>query len=415
VRRYIKKTFPNTPKATMRRKTIAGEIMEVDFGFLGFTCDPDTGRKRKTYIFSGRLRHSRDAYREIVFNQKQDTFFDCHIHGFEYFDGVPEKVVPDNLKAAVIKASFECPLINRVYQKLAEHYGFLISPCLPRNANHKGGVENDIKYVKRNFWPLFKEDQRAKGYSVPRADELKKALSQWNREVASVRKISGIGRSPEEIFETEERQALKPLPDRRWDRYEWADKVKVQETWRVRFDNAFYSVPYRYIGKKVDVLANSISVYIFHDYRLITTHRRSRCRWEVVEKPEHAPPNVEEFMKTTRQSIKRWAYHIGPAVGKLVEEILNHKSVDGLRPARSVIALKKKYGEARLEAACRRALAYDTPEYMSVKSILLKGLDKLDIDDPVDHTGQRLFMFAREIGYFDPKNHSRKGDGKWMN
>ena len=165
VRRYIKKNFPKAPKASMRRKTIPGEIMEVDFGYLGITYDHVTNRRRKTYIFSGRLRHSRDVYREIVFNQKQETFFECHMYAFEYFGGVPEKVVPDNLKAAVIKASFECPLINRVYQNLAEHYGFLISPCLPKKANHKGGVENDIKYVKKNFWPLFKEGQRAKGYS----------------------------------------------------------------------------------------------------------------------------------------------------------------------------------------------------------------------------------------------------------
>jgi transposase len=415
VRRYIKKNFPKTPKATMRRKTIPGEIMEVDFGYLGITYDPVTNRRRKTYIFSGRLRHSRDVYREIVFNQKQQIFFECHMHAFEYFGGVPNKIVPDNLKAAVIKASFECPLINRVYQNLAEYYGFLISPCLPKKANHKGGVENDIKYVKKNFWPLFKEGQRAKGYSDLNAKELKEELIKWNQEVARNRKIGGIGRSPEEIFETEEKNALKPLPQARWDKLEWADKVTVQEIWRIRFDNAFYTVPYKYIGEKVEVLANSKSVYIFYDYKLIALHRRTRRRWEVVEKEEHAPPNVAAFMSTTRESIKRWALSIGPSVGKVVEAILNHKSVDGLRPARGVIGLKKKYGEARLEAACRRALIYDTPEYMSVKSILLKGLDKLDIDEPVDHTGQKLFIFARKYGYFDPKTHIKKGDVKWMN
>jgi transposase len=415
VRRYIKRNFPKAQKVTMLRKTIPGEVMEVDFGFLGITYDPVTDRRRKTYIFSGRLRHSRDAYREIVFNQKQDTFFDCHIHAFEYFGGVPEKVVPDNLKAAVIKASFECPLINRVYQKLAEHYGFLISPCLPRKANHKGGVENDIKYVKKNFWPLFKEDQRAKGYTDLNAGELKSNLSRWNSEVARVRTVWGVGRSPEEIFESEEKAALKPLPLSRWDRFEWNDNVTVQQQWRIRFDNAFYTVPYKYIGQKVTVLANSKSVYIFLCYKLIALHCRARRRWEIVEKKEHAPPNVEAFMSTTRESIKRWARSIGPSVGRVVEEILAHKSVDGLRPARGLIGLKKKYGETRLEAACRRALAYDTPEYISVKSILMKELDKLDIDCPVDSEGQNLFKFARKYGYFNPENHIKKGDGKWMN
>src|SRR4030042_5090058 len=139
VRRYVKTRFPKAPKTTMRRDTIPGEVMEVDFGFLGVTYDLASNRRRKTYVFSGRLRHSRDVYREIVFDQKQETFFECHVNAFESFNGVPLKVVPDNLKAAVVKASFQDPLINRVYQNLAEHYGFLISPCLPRKPEHKGG------------------------------------------------------------------------------------------------------------------------------------------------------------------------------------------------------------------------------------------------------------------------------------
>jgi transposase len=81
----------------MRRIAKPGEVMEVDFGYLGITYDPDSGRNRKTYLFSGRLRFSRLAYREIVFDQTGRTFFLCHIHSFEYFCGVPAKTVPDNL------------------------------------------------------------------------------------------------------------------------------------------------------------------------------------------------------------------------------------------------------------------------------------------------------------------------------
>ena len=111
--------------------------MEVDFGHLGLTWDVNTRSRRRTWVFSGRLRHSRRAYREVVFDQKQETFFACHMHAFEWFGGVAEKVTPDNLKAAVIVASFEDPLVNRAYRQLALHYGFLISPCLPRHPEHK--------------------------------------------------------------------------------------------------------------------------------------------------------------------------------------------------------------------------------------------------------------------------------------
>jgi transposase len=131
VRRYCQKHFPQAPRGTHLRDTIPGEIMEVDFGQLGMMYDPLEKRSRRVYVFSARLRHSRMAYRQLVFSQKQEVFFMCHVHAFEFFGGVPERVVPDNLKAAVIKASFTDPVVNRVYHRLAEHYGFVIDPCLP--------------------------------------------------------------------------------------------------------------------------------------------------------------------------------------------------------------------------------------------------------------------------------------------
>ena len=174
-------------------------------------------RGKRTWVFSGRLRHCRRAYREVVFDQKQETFFACHMHAFEWFGGVPEKVTPDNLKAAVIVASFEDPLVNRAYRELALHYGFLISPCLPRRPEHKGVVEGDIKYVKRNFLPLFREAEKERGRDTPDAGELAEELERWNRESCDQHVVQKVGRTPLELFESEEAQALRPLPMTRWD------------------------------------------------------------------------------------------------------------------------------------------------------------------------------------------------------
>ena len=177
VRRFIHRRFPKKIRPVMRRATIPGEVMEVDFGYLGITWDPHVRARRRTWFFSGRLHHSRRAYREVVFNQQQESFFWCHIHAFEYFGGVPQKVTPDNLKAAIIIASFEDPLVNRAYRSLAEHYRFMISPCLPRRPEHKGGVESDVKYVKGNFLPLFREHQKQRGHELPYADALVEELA----------------------------------------------------------------------------------------------------------------------------------------------------------------------------------------------------------------------------------------------
>jgi hypothetical protein len=404
VRRYVQKHYPRKVKLITPRDTIAGEVMEVDFGYIGLTWDEDTKRRRKTWFFSGRLRHSRSAYREIVFDQKQETFFFCHIHAFEYFGGVPEKVVPDNLKAAVIRASFYEPLVNRAYRELAKHYGFLISPTLPRTPEHKGGVESDVKYVKRNFLPIFKENQWQKGRDMLNAADLREELEKWNKEVAEQRIIGKVGKKPCQIFEQEEKDALKPLPKERWDLVTCKEAV-VGPDWRIQFDKAFYSVPHKYarIRAKVLVIANSRIVRICYDLKEITTHVKAKQNWEKVIKQDHAPPNSLEYLKTSTKGLLYVASKNGENVYKLVKTILENKTVDGIRPVRAILGFANKYSSQRLEAACRRALYYESPSYVSVKRILKRELDKLPLVEPVLSTGQHQFRFQREKGYFDPK------------
>ncbi len=175
VRRYIQRKFPDLKPSVMIRPLEDG-VMEVDFGHLGLVYKPLECCNKKAWVFSGRLRKSRKAYREVVYNQKKETFFLCHIHAFHHFGGIPGKVVPDNLKSAVVKAAFYDPVINRSYQELAKHYDFLISPCLPGKPEHKGGVESDIKYIKRNFWPYFTEKQKQKGHQIPLSIDLEESL-----------------------------------------------------------------------------------------------------------------------------------------------------------------------------------------------------------------------------------------------
>ena len=411
IRRYIQKHFPRTPRVTMRRVTVPGEVMEVDYGYLGLTYDPQTQRNRKTYVFSARLRHSRRAYREVVFSQKQEVFFDCHIHAFEHFGGVPRKVVPDNLKAAVIRASFNDPLVNRAYRLLAEHYDFLISPCLPYRPRHKGGVESDIKYVKRNFWPQYKERERNLGHELPHAEEIQRELERWDAEVADVRTISGLGRAPREIFENEERIALKALPRERWDRPEWK-QCKAQADWHIQFGRAFYSVPYRYVGRKLMVCGTARFVRIFDDTGEIAVHPRAARLWQRRTRDDHAPPGHAEYLQLTRRGVEQQAARLGEAVLGVVRQIFDDRAVDGLRPARGVLGLAHKYGIARLNRACARALAFGTPSYRSVKNILLKNLDMADADEASEEAGQRHFRFAREHGYFDVSNFENRKQGE---
>lgn len=396
VRRFIHAELRKPePRVKVPREHLIGNVMEVDFGYLGLSWDPKERRKRKTWVFSGRLRYSRQAWREVVFDQKASTFFDCHIHAFEHFGGVPASVVPDNLKAAVIAASFEDPVVNRAYQRLAEHYRFVINPCLPCHPRHKGGVESDIKYITNNFWKDFKSRQKEIGIEAPNSHDLQAALQEWSEVVAAVRVVGGVGSTVEELFEAE-RKCLQPLPLCRWTPVSWHQAL-VQETWRIQYRKAYYTVPYRFIGRTVTVMDHGKEIVIFHEGEEIARHRKAGKPWETASCASHQPPEAEAFLSCTRERIQALAETVGPAVTEVTALLLNRSVVDGLRPARALLSLRKTHGAAALERACRTALLYDCHEFRVIRTILKNGLDSAS---PTLPPRQERFVFAREPSYF---------------
>ena len=134
----------------MRIHTPAGKEAQVDFGYCGYLPDYKNN-KRKAWVFNMRLSYSRLDYYEIVYDQKVETFINCHINAFEYFKGVPEIVKIDNLKAAILEANFYEPIFQRHYLEMANHYDFKSLPCRVYRPNDKGKVESGIKYFKNNF------------------------------------------------------------------------------------------------------------------------------------------------------------------------------------------------------------------------------------------------------------------------
>jgi hypothetical protein len=391
LRRYIRRFFPKHIDPVMVRQTHPGECMDVDFGFLGMFWDPSIKKFRKIWVFSARLRHSRKAYRKVVFDQNITTFVKCHIHAFEHFKGVPSKVVLDNLKAGVIKSCVDNDQLNRSYREMAEYYQIIISPCLPYTPEHKGGVENDIGYIKKSFLPLMKEKKKQQPYLEIAA--IQEALDKWDKEVADVRTVYGVGRSPAVIFLEDEKHTLKPLPEHRWDITEWRQCV-VRKDWRVMVDSAYYSVPFHLIGQTVQVMTTSTMVRIFFEHSHIASHPRCNQKWEYQRNPDHAPPFKEIVLSCSREGLLIQSQEIGPWTHALVKKILDDPTVDKLRPMRKLLALAISYEKERIEAACERALIYKTYRYQSVKDILEKGLDQ----EPIKKKEPKvipLFKYAR--------------------
>ncbi len=373
IRRYRQKHFPQTVVPVMVRTTTPGKELELDFGELGKFYNQNKELKR-AWLFSLRLRHSRKAFRTIVTDQTMTTFLMGHVHAFEYFGGVPAFCIMDNLKAAVIRSTIENDQINKAYQELAEHYGFIISPCPPATPEQKGGIEGDVKYVKKNFLSWYLASRREAGTQIPEIQSLKEALKKWESEIADQHLIQGIDRSPDELFYQEELPALKPLPKSRFELISW-HQCTVRRDWRIMVESSFYSVPHHLINKKVNVRVSSSFVQIFYNNNEVAHHEKARKKWEYRRKPEHAPPFKEAVLQCTREGLFLLAEEIGPFTKSMTEAILSHPTVDKLKPARLLLRLAEKYSRERLEKACQRALACKMSAYGNVKNILQNDLD----------------------------------------
>lgn len=405
--RYIRKKFPPQVKPVMIRTSLPGECMEVDFGYVGVFWDSKLRAMKKTWVFSARLRYSRRAYRQVVTNQNVTTFISCHINAFEFFQGLPDKIVLDNLKAGVIESCIDNSKLNRSYREMAEYYKVSLAPCRPRTPEHKGGVENDMRYIKGNFLPIILERLKHQ----PKLDliQLQAELDKWGQETADKRIVYGVGKTPCELFE-EEKQALKSLPGSRWDVPEWRQCI-VRRDWRIMYANNYYSVPYTLIGETVEVCATSNTVRIFHNYNEVALHSRSYKKWEYQRSSSHAPPFQEAVLKCSREELLQRAQEVGNNCYAFAEKILNDPTVDRLTSIRWTLKLAIKYSKERLEKACERALYYNTLLYGSVKMILEKDLDKQFVIQEKSPDTAKPSIHARDPKEYKSQIHNENQGG----
>jgi len=246
IKRYINK-IKRKENIFIRIHTSPGEEAQVDFGYLGMSKD-DSGKNRKTWIFNMRLSYSRLDYYEKVYDQRVETFIACHIHGFEFFGGVPKYVKIDNLKAAILEANFYEPVYQQMYKNFAAYYSFSPIPCRVASPNDKGKVESGIKFVKNNFF---------KGRSFNDSTDFDHQLRGWN--IDKNNRIHGTTRKVlYEVFMEEEKSQLSSLPPTRFAISKISTR-KVYHDCHIYVDYNYYSVPYEYVGKTVDARVNLIN------------------------------------------------------------------------------------------------------------------------------------------------------------
>jgi transposase len=389
--RFVRQLEPVTPDATVRVERPPGAEAQVDFGYAGMLRDPVSGHMRRSWAFVMTLAWSRHQYVEFVFDQKVETWLLCHRRAFEFFGGVPQRVVLDNLKAAILRACQDDPQVQQAYRECAQHYGFLIAPCRVRTPQHKGKVEQGgVHYVKRNFLG---------GREATPLTQANRDVRRWCETTAGQRLHGTTKRQPLACFQEIEQGCLQPLPSQPYDVGVWK-LLKLHRDCHVVFEGSYYSAPFAYIGQRLRLRAGLQWVRLYSpDYQLIATHERAEAPGTRRTHLAHLPPAKVPGLVLNRTGCQAQAAVIGPATAAVVQHLLDDGVIDRLPTAGRLLRLGEHFGEARLEAACQRALAFGDPAYLTVKRILTQQLDQQPLPPQVSSPSvARTFVRnAREL------------------
>lgn len=374
VKIYVK-DMKNTPDVYVRLHSLPGDEAQVDFGYVGRIVLVDD-KLRKVWVFSMGLSYSRYRYYEAVFSQSVKIFIQCHINAFKFFGGVPKTVKIDNLKSAILKASFYEPLYQREYLNFSKHYGFAPIPCRIATPTDKGKAEANIKYPKNNFFKgkIFKATTFEEGLIICNTE-----LMDWTNNICN-KKIHGTTKEvPLKKFKDEEEKALLPLPAVDYEISEWVNR-KVGIDAHINFGLNYYSVPYEYIGREVAVEVKDKIILVYADNQLLTTHIRNFEKGKFITNNSHYPAYkvITESEYYSYYGNKMW--QIGENAKNYYEEMLKRMGYGCYRAIRGIIELSKNYGNSAIDKACKRAIMYDAYGYRIIKSICEKGLYEIELD-----------------------------------
>jgi transposase len=376
---------------TLRQEYRAGEKLFVDYaGQTVPIINPCTGEIMKAHLFIAVLGASNYTYAEASLAEDLPAWITAHIHAFEFFQGVTEIIVPDNLKAGVTSPCRYEPDINPTYQDLAEYYGTTVIPARPGKARDKAKVESAVLVAER--WILA----ALRNHTFFSVAELNEAIAQKLLALNN-RRFQKLDTSRRRLFDTLDKPALKALPPRRYEYAEWK-KARVNIDYHIEIARHYYSVPYQLVREQVDVRLTSPTVEVLFKNRRVTSHHRSYRPGGFTTVREHMPKSHQRYLDWTPSRIITWAGKNGPNTKKLVIRVLESRPhpEQGFRSCLGIMRLGKRYSPERLEAACARALMIKAFSYKSVESILKRGLDQQSLileqaehATPLTHTNIR--------------------------
>lgn len=356
---------------TMRQVHRAGDKLFVDYsGKRPCIWDQKTGERIEVELFVAVLGASNLTYAEATMTQRGPDWIASHMRAFAYIGGVTDAVVCDQLKSGVTTTCRYEPGIQRTYEEMAGHYQTTVLPARALHPRDKAKVETGVQVAQR--WILARL-----------RNETHFSLASLNARIAELledlnaRRMRVYQASRRELFEQIERHALRPLPAERFVYGAWKT-AKVSVDYHIEVDGHYYSVPHAHLGEHVDVRVSACTVEIFLRQQRIASHARSHDRGRHTTVTEHMPKSHQAHLEWSPSRMINWAGTIGPQTRSLVQAILAERThpEQGYRSCLGILRLGKRYGDARLEAACARAFTAGARSYRHVDSILKHGLDR---------------------------------------
>lgn len=354
-------------KATLRIRRKPGEIMEVDWaGTTAFIIDRDTGEKVKAYAFVAALPCSQLSYVETTLSMDLHAWIGAHNRALEYFGGVTQILVPDNLKTGVTKHTVQELILNPTYKEMADHYNTIVMPARVRSPKDKASVEGSVGAISTWIIAALRNSQC---FSIDELNkEVRKKLDEFNQRPFTRKKGSRFS-----AFEEEEKFALSPLPATPYKMSEWKT-AKVRPDYHISVESMFYSVPYEYINQQVDIKLSDSLIEVFFKHMRIASHKRLYGRYgQLSTVRDHMPDNHKLYVDQTPEVATEWAKSIGESATDVINYILNayQSEKQALQSIFSLKKLERRYSKYEIERACKMVISITKrPTVKSIQSIL---------------------------------------------
>lgn len=388
--------WKSTLRLSMRMVHQAGDKAFSDFAGAKFKItDPATGEVTSAHLFVSVLGASGFTFVDVYPNERAESWCTAQADAFQYFQGVPRAVIPDNPRSVVDKPCRYEPDINEAFRYMTEHFGCTVLPARVKHPKDKAKAELSVLLATR--W-IFARLRKRTFLSF---DELRTTVRAL-REELNDRKFKKLPGSRRSQYEAIDRPALRPLPERK---YEYFDivRTRVGLDHHVEYEQHWYSVPYQLAKKEVELRVTNNMIEVLHGGKRAASHFRVKSRdGQSTTLNEHRPRAHREFAERNPDGLLSNARSIGIATYALIEQLINSaKHPDqAFNSAYGVLRLSKMHGKDRLEAACQRGLATGAISYKSIKSILSTGLDRRPLPAAMKTSLRVVHSNIRGADYF---------------